>query len=636
MERFKSFIKGQAAEGIVIGIDIGAHSCGFCINVPSTKALKYKLPFQGVKCSARYRTCVTLCSDGNFSLLGERPTELTAGQHYIDDIKSQLIDTDLDSGSIINIKDVREHNVNAVEALSTIITLLKGKALCELAGGNINHLVAEPTDDATNKGRKHVSLEESIYWVFAFGETLSETLHQILTQSCEQAGINKQCVISEARAAAVFCEQVVLQRDIIPREKLYMIVDLGAGPPNISVHNSNTDWYSNISFEGLQAIKQILERIKYLVGRLRKDEPASDTVPTHNLSANYCKKPKHMQRANTNRKDASSILSQPQKTSGRHCQQNKTDPLGTTSRQSNISVKMGIATTTVGCMDRQFMHSSQPQSQCSPNEDVTFEDIFGKTLPLANMNSYFCPDDISNKVLKLRELVTKHVEKMAEQKKKGMRAPFCNFTFSREIDEGKILHTSKELQRLVTEHVESITGCNDVNQQFCDYMKTLVEPDTWESFQIRFVLEYIETVDKFGQQLNTFAKDERICIPVPSALLCLTPGLNEAIAKRTDRHKDDSTYNKAEHRLYIHPSITETFLQRYVGHIISIIGATIANCSDTIACLVVVGGNANSPYIQNKLKTNFGGHIQVLLPIEPSKTVQRGAAMHLPLKIPIH
>ena len=98
----------------------------------------------------------------------------------------------------------------------------------------------------------------------------------------------------------------------------------------------------------------------------------------------------------------------------------------------------------------------------------------------------------------------------------------------------------------------------------------------------------------------------------------------------------DSTYNKAEHRLYIHPSITETFLQRYVGNIISMIEATIDNSSDTIACLVVVGGNANSPYIQNKLKTTFGDHIQVLLPIEPSKTVQTGAAMHLPLKIPIH
>lgn len=539
--KFKS--KPSSKENIVVGIDIGTHSCGFCINVRSTKGIDIDLPFEGCKSSPRYRTRLSFNEVGELANFGDIPTDFESTKVCVEFFKQEILRSLLEPKAYVT--DIRGFTVNTISALSKIIKILKDKALCELGGGNMCKLLDKNNGTLLERENKYKALEQCILWVVAFGDEPSKPFLLNFQAACAKAGItaDRLCVISEVCAAAKFCEKVFSPcstSSAAELRKTYVLSNIGAGRPKVSIIHDQVEVF--------------------------------------------------------------------------HCKIADEDDILTFVKQVSTLLKTGS-----------IEQEKETSKNCSKQKNnFDFFSQFTKD----NTKTYVS-SKLKDQVHRIENMLEEYNKKMGFNKQFDKFAARSTQPMSPLKDKETILSELAQLESELKELLRSVTKDTDVNQRFSEYMENFIGHSTWETFKSKYLLEYKEMVDNFEYQSRAFATDETICIIIPSALHEINPDIHDEIKKKTENEHLASTYKADERRLYMHPQIIKQCLQPSVDRVIHVIEAALSQQPKLIPSLVVVGGFAESPYVQKRFKVHFKDRFNVVFPVGAINAVQIGAALYI-------
>ncbi|XP_045204837.2 heat shock 70 kDa protein 12A-like [Mercenaria mercenaria] len=177
-------------------------------------------------------------------------------------------------------------------------------------------------------------------------------------------------------------------------------------------------------------------------------------------------------------------------------------------------------------------------------------------------------------------------------------------------------------------------GGTVVNKAFLNFLSTLVGPDVFNDFSKNHKSEYLEMLDELENKKRMTAADstEKVTIRIPV-------GLQEILQLASNnpltmgKHKDKlGIYGD---KLRMDASLFRSFFNQAVRDIIAHTHDVMESLPRPVKTILMVGGFSESPVLQDAVKKAFKHRVEVIVPVEASLCIMKGAVLygHQPSKI---
>lgn len=166
-------------------------------------------------------------------------------------------------------------------------------------------------------------------------------------------------------------------------------------------------------------------------------------------------------------------------------------------------------------------------------------------------------------------------------------------------------------------------GGSLVNKAFDEFISSLAGPETFLQFTTEYHADYLELIQEFDlkKRMTKPNTSEPVRIKIPFSLR-QNLSENEILAKA------ESTTKLVREKLIIQPRQLEAFFDDAVRDILKHVDGLVKAIPERIDVLLLVGGFAESLILQKAIKDQFESKLKVVIPIEPSLSVMKGAVLY--------
>ena len=166
-------------------------------------------------------------------------------------------------------------------------------------------------------------------------------------------------------------------------------------------------------------------------------------------------------------------------------------------------------------------------------------------------------------------------------------------------------------------------GGTKVNKAFLNFVSKLVGPEKFNNFATHHKSDYLQLIEDFEMKKRNVKPDfkDMISIRIPSSL-------NRILA--ADEHalvQNKGNISLISDKLRIHGELFQSFFKTPVEDILNHAEALVKTVPG-LQTILLVGGFAESPVLQQAVKDKFKDRIKVIVPIDPSLCVMKGAVLY--------
>ena len=167
-------------------------------------------------------------------------------------------------------------------------------------------------------------------------------------------------------------------------------------------------------------------------------------------------------------------------------------------------------------------------------------------------------------------------------------------------------------------------GGAKVNKSFMNFISHLIGPEEFYKFSTEFKSDYLLLIEDFELKKRTFRPDsvDVVTIRIPASLSSI---LSKAQIY-TDIWKD--TVIILRDKLKISAAKFKSFFDGPVNEIVTHVQGLRKVIHKPIKAILLVGGFSESPVLQAAMKESFSKSVQVMIPIDASLCVLKGAVLY--------
>ncbi|XP_045178037.2 heat shock 70 kDa protein 12A-like [Mercenaria mercenaria] len=162
-----------------------------------------------------------------------------------------------------------------------------------------------------------------------------------------------------------------------------------------------------------------------------------------------------------------------------------------------------------------------------------------------------------------------------------------------------------------------IAGGTNVDNKFLSLMEELVGDQVWAEFQSDYPSAYIDLINNFHRQKKIFSAHKKMTI------LKMENALVYVLEQRMDKTFSDlikmSKYVKeleflpTEARFIVYRDLMQLFFETSLDNIINLVNKILKECTGSIDTLMLVGGYSESPYLRERIQSEFTNKRVVLV-----------------------
>ena len=158
-------------------------------------------------------------------------------------------------------------------------------------------------------------------------------------------------------------------------------------------------------------------------------------------------------------------------------------------------------------------------------------------------------------------------------------------------------------------------GGSNVNKAFLNYISQLIGSENYHTFSTSHISDYIQLIEDFELKKRTIKPDfnGNVNMRIPSSLGKMIIGLDG---------EQDSDKLKIQGKQF--KSFFNAAIEDILKHMERIVDAVPCH----IQTILLVGGFAESPVLQKAVIDKFKGRFKVIVPIDPSLCVMKGAVLY--------
>ncbi|XP_060591792.1 heat shock 70 kDa protein 12A-like [Ruditapes philippinarum] len=171
-------------------------------------------------------------------------------------------------------------------------------------------------------------------------------------------------------------------------------------------------------------------------------------------------------------------------------------------------------------------------------------------------------------------------------------------------------------------------GGTVVNKSFLNFISNLVGPGVFNDFSKTHKSGYLELLEEFENKKRMTAADstERVTIRIPIGLQEMLQ--NEKVKQKLQQGKYANKVDIYGDKLRMDAALFREFFQQAVDDIIKHTHDLMESLPRPVKAILMVGGFSESPVLQKAVKEAFGHMVKVIVPIEASLCVMKGAVLY--------
>ncbi|XP_053398083.1 heat shock 70 kDa protein 12A-like [Mercenaria mercenaria] len=175
-----------------------------------------------------------------------------------------------------------------------------------------------------------------------------------------------------------------------------------------------------------------------------------------------------------------------------------------------------------------------------------------------------------------------------------------------------------------------IAGGIDVDAEFVSCMKELVGEQVWAEFQSNYTSAYIDLMNNFQKQKQIFSSSNKATeLKIENALLYVLEERKELslpVKIKESKNAEKMEYFPIEARLNIHCDLMKLFFKPSIDKIVKLVNTILEECTGDINTLLLVGGYSESPYLRERIQSEFS-NMRVVLVEDARLAVLNGAVL---------
>ena len=171
-------------------------------------------------------------------------------------------------------------------------------------------------------------------------------------------------------------------------------------------------------------------------------------------------------------------------------------------------------------------------------------------------------------------------------------------------------------------------GGTTVDNAFYQLLVKVFGADTLQRFKKTHIEVYYDLLGRFEVKKKNFQGDQHMILQFPMSLLTfyedeVGESVKETLNSSAYKDRIDFRQDKIILSLSLANELFDTAVHKIVDRITDILKSV-----NNVNALVLVGGFSESPYLQRRMKKEFGDRVTILSPKEPASAVIKGAVMY--------